>query len=1140
MARVKGVLAIVAASAVGLLMTACGSGTGTTPPPTNYTLTVNSTNPASGVAITGTAGTTPYTETATAGTQYTLTAPTTAGGNNFSSWTGCTSTSGTGNVTCNVTLNSNMTVTANYSTPTKATPTVTVTPSSYSIVSGAAFSVTVAVAGPGGDPTPTGSVVLSTTGFTSTAQTLTNGSVTVSVPSGAWTAAPGTYTITATYTPDTNSSSTYNTAQGASGNITVTAAPPQTYTLTVDSSGLTGVTIPDSPADNNAKTSGTTPFALTYNSGTTVTLTAPQPSDYTFNGWTGCTSVSGTANTVCTVTLTANSTVTASYTATAPMYTLTVNSVDPASGVQMTVSQTGQPNSGEATPFSVSASSGTMLVVTAPSAASGNNFSSWTGCTSTSGTGSTVCNVTLSANATVTATYTSASLVTPTVTVSPSSGSVTTEQSFPVTVTVSAPSGDPTPTGSVVLSNGKGYTSSATTLNSGSTVITVPGGQLAEGLNTLTATYTPDTNSSTTYNAATGSHAVTVDTVTPSVTVTPQSNTIDDQQSLQVTVTVAGTGSDPTPTGSVTLTSGTYSSGAQQLTSGSVTITIPAGTLPNGSDTLTATYTPDSGSSGIYGTATGTSGAVTVGAATSVTVDLSSAGPATTDKILGVNLESWYDNVGHATTINAALGAPGANNTGGAGMASIRWPGGSWSDAYHWNNTSNYNGNSLPYLCNCTVNGTTTSCTAASSGTGWGGDSTFAQFASAIPEAGGFDLALTANYGTNETCNGGGDPNEAAAWAGAAVADGIIPSHITIGNEVYGTTWEDDLHAKQHDPTTYGDAMTGTNGYYDLIKAASPNTLVGVVVDANCGAPCTADWDTTMLPLAKGSYDFVEYHYYPQYTDVSSDAPLIYQYAPALTTNINTIKNELSAAGEAGTPIYVGELGGNSGPEGTQGWSITQGLFAGQILGEAMNDGVSRLTWWDGFGNCQGSGNNSSNLYGWQNTWGAENIFSDADPNCPGEGAIGTLSPTARAFQLFSYVAVPGENVLTATVSGGDTTDVKAYAATHSGGTALVLFNLNKTTPESVNITLNSNAGGQTSTTDLQVITYDKEIYDYTNVNCQADQTGMPNGNNCTYDPNHNYSTAVWAPPTTTDYGAQSLPYTLVLQPWSMNVVTVK
>jgi hypothetical protein len=45
----------------------------------------------------------------------------------------------------------------------------------------------------------------------------------------------------------------------------------------------------------------------------------------------------------------------------------------------------------------------------------------------------------------------------------------------------------------------------------------------------------------------------------------------------------------------------------------------------------------------------------------------------------------------------------------------------------------------------------------------------------------------------------------------------------------------------------------------------------------------------------------------------------------------------------------------------------------------------------------------------------------------------GTLLPTARAFQLFSKVAVNGENVLAAKAIG-NTTDVRVYAATNHGG----------------------------------------------------------------------------------------------------------
>jgi hypothetical protein len=103
----------------------CGSAvTTTTPivPPTVNVLTVKSTSPASGVAITVgqkdnnllSNGTTTFTRTYNAGTAVVLTAPATAGANTFSSWTGCTTAS---TVTCNVTLNADMTVTANYTVP---------------------------------------------------------------------------------------------------------------------------------------------------------------------------------------------------------------------------------------------------------------------------------------------------------------------------------------------------------------------------------------------------------------------------------------------------------------------------------------------------------------------------------------------------------------------------------------------------------------------------------------------------------------------------------------------------------------------------------------------------------------------------------------------------------------------------------------------------------------------------------------------------------------------------------------------------------------------------------------------------------------------------------------------------------------
>ena len=108
---------------------------------------------------------------------------------------------------------------------------------------------------------------------------------------------------------------------------------------------------------------------------------------------------------------------------------------------------------------------------------------------------------------------------------------------------------------------------------------------------------------------------------TPAVTVTPASGSITTAQSLGVTVVVSGTSG--TPTGSVVLSSGSYTSSAATLNTGSAGITIPAGSLATGPDTLTASYTPDSASSVTYNSATGTgSVAVTSGSATAVNVNI--------------------------------------------------------------------------------------------------------------------------------------------------------------------------------------------------------------------------------------------------------------------------------------------------------------------------------------------------------------------------------------------------------------------------------------------------------------------------------------------------------------------------------------
>ncbi len=254
---------------------------------------------------------------------------------------------------------------------------------------------------------------------------------------------------------------------------------------------------------------------------------------------------------------------------------------------------------------------------------------------------------------------------TPTVTVTPASGSITAAQSLGVTIAVSGSNG--TATGSVVLSSGS-YTSSATTLSSGSANITIPAGKLAIGSDTLTANFTPDSGNLGNYNSASGTGSVTVTqaVITPTVTVTPASGSITTAQTLGVTIAVSG--ANGTPTGSVVLSSGTYTSSAATLSSGSATITIPAGQLATGTDTLTANYTPDSGSSAKYNSATGT-GSVTV---TAANVD-----------VVTVNIDALANRHQISKFIYGGAFPASTAAVTDSGTTMVRW-GGNATSTYNW------------------------------------------------------------------------------------------------------------------------------------------------------------------------------------------------------------------------------------------------------------------------------------------------------------------------------------------------------------------------------------------------------------------------------------------------------------------------
>jgi hypothetical protein len=125
---------------------------------------------------------------------------------------------------------------------------------------------------------------------------------------------------------------------------------------------------------------------------------------------------------------------------------------------------------------------------------------------------------------------------TPTVKVSPANSSIVLNTPVSVTLTVTGPA-TTAPTGSITLASGS-YASPATALAAGAATIMIPANTLPAGQDTLTASYSGDTN----YNPTTGTATLTVANPPLVGGTTPGSYTF----------TVTGTGNDAAKTSATT------------------------------------------------------------------------------------------------------------------------------------------------------------------------------------------------------------------------------------------------------------------------------------------------------------------------------------------------------------------------------------------------------------------------------------------------------------------------------------------------------------------------------------------------------------------------------------------------------------
>jgi alpha-L-arabinofuranosidase len=534
---------------------------------------------------------------------------------------------------------------------------------------------------------------------------------------------------------------------------------------------------------------------------------------------------------------------------------------------------------------------------------------------------------------------------------------------------------------------------------------------------------------------------------------------------------------------------GTLTITAAATLAGTLQATIVDGYAPATTDTFTPiSYAGETGSfasdsmpsgSGYQFHAAVTFTNVTLSAAPTssltATVNASSGLHGVSTNLLGMNMVYWDPDTGTSQTEQMLTAA---------GLDIFRFPGGSASDDYHFNQADNY----------------------------YDGAQTFIQFVEAITAEGGTGL-VTIDYGS-------GSPQEAAAelayldgstsdntvigngiewndsagawetvnwqtvayWASLRGAtplktdDGLNflridhPAPFTdikyweVGNEEYGS-WEVDHHGTatpggastgaQHDPATYAAfaEQFATLAKEIQTSAGLPQISIGIDSDDPTGTDYNG-WTTNVLKdgLADGFVPaFISDHNYMQAPGDESDSFLLddtvsdgasildwsTRYADYETLLSETVGSQASSVQIMGTEfnsVYT-----NPGKQST---SLVNGLFIADSLGSLLDSGYTGGFVWDLRNSWTTSGENNSNLlYGWREGGDYGQL---GDPNVT-NGAPSTgpyvAYPGYYALELGSKIIASGGEVVSA---ASNYADLNVYAVKESSGDLeLLVINTN-------------------------------------------------------------------------------------------------
>jgi hypothetical protein len=396
-------------------------------------------------------------------------------------------------------------------------------------------------------------------------------------------------------------------------------------------------------------------------------------------------------------------------------------------------------------------------------------------------------------------------------------------------------------------------------------------------------------------------------------------------------------------------------------------------------------------------------------AATGVSVSIDAGRALATIQTTGVGTNvAVYDGNMNRSDVPGLLSA--------AGIGIVRYPGGGYSDGYHWQtNTVQGGGFVAPNTDFDTFMGTM--------------------------RAAGAQPIITANYGS-------GTPAEAAAWVRHAnVTNHDGAKYWEIGNEVYGNgeygaTWETDTHAS-HSATTYA---TNLLQYVSAMKAVDPTVKIGAVLttpgswpDGILGPGDSMDWNHTVMSIAGSKIDFVIVHHYPQSTSEASLLGKPQAEIPGMAGTLRSLINQFAGVNASHVGIAVTEANATAFRD-----TAPNGLFAPDEYLTWLENGAFTLDWWDL--------HNGSSCTGLTTVEGATdyNDFGMLSSGSSCEPPLDTPFPAYHGIQMITKLGAPGDTLVRA---GSSTPLLSAHAVRRANGDLDVML-INKDPNNDATVTL--------------------------------------------------------------------------------------